>query len=108
MRLKSLVKVSAQICRYPAVFVGLKFTYQDGTECCPEYRGDLLQYRAPDDPILEQVFLIDGPGGEVIDQITVAYSMEFGNIRKLTVSLHSCPVHSIYASLRTDTYIYVS
>ena len=92
-RLKRLVKMTAKICRYPAVFVGLKFTYEDGTECGSDYPGDLLQRRAPDDPVLEQVFLIDGAGGEVIDHITVAYSMEFGNVRKITVSLPSSTRH---------------
>lgn len=67
-------------------FVGMKFVYVDGAVTYGPKDGASNGLRGFGS-ILEQVFCIDGPGGEIIDRITVSYAMENECIRKIMVRL---------------------
>lgn len=83
---RKLNQVVARMTHSTGSFVGMKFVYVDGTVTYgPKYgASDGLRGFGS---ILEQVFCVDGPGGEIIDRATVSYSMENECIRKIMV----CP-----------------
>lgn len=85
VQLCRLTQVVARMTQYPSVFVGMRFVYQDGTTRQFGASDGLFDVASVSDSVLEQVFSIDGPGGEVIDHIDVSYSIDHEEIRKLSV-----------------------
>ncbi|KAH7037521.1 uncharacterized protein B0I36DRAFT_67283 [Microdochium trichocladiopsis] len=84
-QLPRLTQVVARMTQYPAVFAGMKFVYVDGTVKEFGARNGLPVAGDVSDLVLEQVFSIDGPGGEVIDRVVVSYSMDHENVRRISV-----------------------
>jgi len=79
--------------------VGMSFVYEDGTARRFGASDELLDVTGISDSILEQVFGIDGPGGEIIDRVVVAYSIDHENIRK--ISIHTNHKRSIDFALQS-------
>ncbi|KAI1462915.1 uncharacterized protein F4812DRAFT_448723 [Daldinia caldariorum] len=72
--LRSLVRIDALMGNYPSVFVGILFSYVDGSERFygrKSFRNSLNDLG--DTPAIRQGFPIDGPGGEVMTKIAVNY-----------------------------------
>ncbi|KAI1800897.1 hypothetical protein F4811DRAFT_564415 [Daldinia bambusicola] len=83
--LRSLTRIDAFMGKYPSTFVGILFSYVDGSERFYGYRSFRNNVNdLGDTPAIRQGFPIDGPGGEVMTKITVNYCS--GAISAITVT----------------------
>ncbi|KAI8957063.1 hypothetical protein F5Y11DRAFT_107022 [Daldinia sp. FL1419] len=83
--LQSLVRVDMLMGKYPSVFTGVSFFYNDGSERFygrKSFRSSVA--RNFDIPAIRQSFPIDGPGGEVITIVTAHYTSD--TIQAITIA----------------------
>ncbi|KAI0595235.1 hypothetical protein F4775DRAFT_585635 [Biscogniauxia sp. FL1348] len=85
--LQSLTRINLYMGGFPAVFIGMSFNYEDGTERFygrKGYResiGSLAVLRA-----VQQSFHIDGPMGEIITKFAASYSHVHDTIQSITIT----------------------
>ncbi|KXJ94148.1 hypothetical protein Micbo1qcDRAFT_41691 [Microdochium bolleyi] len=101
-RVRKLTQVVARMTRDPGSFVGMRFVYLDGTVTYGPRDGGFDSVNGRE-IISEQVFCIDGPGGEVIDRVTVSYSMEIECIRKIMVHTNHDRSMEFSLHIKTET-----
>ncbi|KAI0007040.1 hypothetical protein F4779DRAFT_643517 [Xylariaceae sp. FL0662B] len=82
--LRSLVGVIAFMGPFPAVFVGLSFAYDDGSERC--YGRSSSKTSVKDVRAVRQYFPIDGPAGEIMTSVKVSYSQRWNTVQAITIT----------------------
>ncbi|KAI1453037.1 hypothetical protein F4805DRAFT_444983 [Annulohypoxylon moriforme] len=85
--LKLLVRVDVLMGGYPSVFLGICFIYSDGNERLygrESFRNSVEDIAST--PSIRQCFLIDGPRGELMNEITIFRYPEADAIQAITIS----------------------